>query len=297
MTLPIAFGWFGLAMTAIGFAFASVRGSRGALVCTVFVAVLFGVAVGPTRLLFVRYCLPVVPVLAAFAAVGLVEGVESWSRWIPARRRRGVLLAAGIMCAAVPPAIRLAEADVRLARPDTRTLAADWIRARAAPGETVVPLLGYASVYAVPAEGIAACGAVLPESLRAPLATLPPIRIADWEAWTPAVARGRVGWGAVARRGLEDYWNMPDITPAHGDYVALGQPLLSCGKPSVIRGLTPPDPTCFEEVARFAPGRPSCAAVYDLFDQFYLPFAGFAGIERPGPEVVVYRNRCGRARG
>jgi len=49
-------------------------------------------------------------------------------------------------------------------------------------------------------------------------------------------------------------------------------------------------------MVRFSPGTPSCGAVYDLFDQFYVPYAGFAGVGHPGPQMVVYRNRCKRSR-
>lgn len=294
-TLPIACGWFGLAMAMLGIALAFARRPVAASVCGLYFASFYFLAVGPTRTLFVRYCMPVMPVLAIFAAAGLVEGVERLGRWLPNRRGRAVVLAITVAAAALPPAVRLVEADRRLARPDTRTLAAEWLAAHASADATVVPLVGYSSIYAVPAEGIAACANALPPELRATVATLPPITFADWGQWTPAVARGRVGWGAVAERALLDYWNMPGVTQAEADYVTYGQPLLACGKPSFVRGLTPPDPTCFEEAARFSPGRPSCDAVYDLFDQFYLPYAGFAGVERPGPELVVYRNHCPRA--
>ena len=294
-TLPIACGWFGLAMAAVGMALAFLRRPVAASVCALYFVMLYGVAVGPTRTLFVRYCMPVLPVLAIFGAVGLVEGVDRLGRWVPSRRVRAVIFAGAVAAAVLPPAARLVRADVLLSRADTRTLAAEWIIAHAAPNETVVPMVGYSSIYAVPAEGIAACGGALPADLRRIVPTLPPITLAEWSRWTPAVERGRVAWGQVAERALEDYWNMPGVTPAAGDYVSYGQPLIACGKPSYVRGLTPPDPACFEEAARFSPGRPSCDAVYDLFDQFYLPYAGFDGIERPGPELVIYRNRCRRA--
>jgi hypothetical protein len=61
--------------------------------------------------------------------------------------------------------------------------------------------------------------------------------------------------------------------------------------------LQPPAPLCWEEMARFSPGTPLCSSVYDLFDQFYVPYAGFVGVERPGPQVTVYRNRCTRSPG
>lgn len=293
-TLPIACGWFGFAMALLGMPLALVRRPVAAALCTLYFACFFVLAVGPTRTLFVRYCMPVMPVLAILGAAGLVEAAERLGRWIPSESMRRLLLTAGIAAAVLPPALRLVQADVRLARADTRTLAAEWLRAHADVGAVVVPLIAYSSVYAVPAEGLTACANALPDALRAHPPTLAPIAFDDWPRWTPAVARGRVGWGAVAERALLDYWNMPGVEPTAGDWVTYGQPLLSCGKPAVVRGLTPPAAGCFAEVARFAPGRPSCEAVYDLFDQFYLPFAGFDGVERPGPEVVVYRNACKR---
>jgi len=238
--------------------------------------------------------MPLVPPIAALTAAGIVEGAAALSRWSPLRRRHAVLLVAALVAAVLPPARRLVEADRRLARADTRTQAAEWLRNQAGPDALMVPLVGYSSVYAIPAEGSAACRTALPSALDAPVTTMPPIHMAGWERWAPAVAQGRAGWGAVAERALTDYWNMPLVTPANGDYVAFGQPLLACGKPTFIGNVPRPDPSCFEEVVRFSPGRPSCDAVYDLFDQFYLPYAVFTGIERPGPEITIYRNRCGR---
>ena len=34
--------------------------------------------------------------------------------------------------------------------------------------------------------------------------------------------------------------------------------------------------------------------VYDLDDAFFLPLAGFAGVERPGPNLLVYVRRAAR---
>ena len=32
-------------------------------------------------------------------------------------------------------------------------------------------------------------------------------------------------------------------------------------------------------------------AVYDLADAFFLPVAGFGGVERPGPNIRIYRRK------
>jgi hypothetical protein len=46
---------------------------------------------------------------------------------------------------------------------------------------------------------------------------------------------------------------------------------------------------CRREVARFSPTGPGWAgSVFEAADAFYVPLAGFAGVERPGPDVTVW---------
>ena len=47
-----------------------------------------------------------------------------------------------------------------------------------------------------------------------------------------------------------------------------------------------------ERVAHFSPGvlRPTHGS-YDIFDAFYLPLGGYDGLERPGPDVEIWRLR------
>ena len=41
---------------------------------------------------------------------------------------------------------------------------------------------------------------------------------------------------------------------------------------------------------RFAAARDAAsAAVYDRMDAFYLPYAGFSGVARPGPSFTLFR--------
>jgi len=52
-------------------------------------------------------------------------------------------------------------------------------------------------------------------------------------------------------------------------------------------GQGPPPPVEDRPVlATFSPGR--SGAVYDPIDTFYLPIWGFAGVDRPGPSIVIY---------
>lgn len=286
VTLPIALGRAGMIAALVGIAFAFRYAPRAAATCAGVVLCVFGAAVGPIRLLFVRYCMPVMPVLVAFAAAGIVHLAALV-------RRRGerpavftALLTALSIIVAAEPALRLIRADRILSRPDTRDLAARWILAHGPPDATVGPEVAYTCVYAVPRTGLAACNAALPAAFRGAVPNLP----GDRSSWAAEIRRGRAGWGVIADEALNDYWNTPSLS-LKPDYLVRGIPILSCGKPAPTRGLDPLD-ACWEEAARFSPGTPACGAVYDLFDQFYLPYAGFDGVERPGPETVIYRNRC-----
>jgi hypothetical protein len=53
-----------------------------------------------------------------------------------------------------------------------------------------------------------------------------------------------------------------------------------------------PNPRCWEPVQAFSPGPDRCRAWFDPFDKFWVPTAGFAGVERPGPTIEIFRNRC-----
>jgi hypothetical protein len=287
VTLPLALGRAGLLAAVVGLAFAFRHRTRAAWICAAVLFFLFGVAVGPVRLLFVRYCMPVIPIFVALAAAGVVHTADWLARAFRHRAARQGVLTVLVLATAAEPALRLIRADELLSRPDTRELAARWILDNTTEGSTVGPESAYTCVYAIEGAALTACNAVLPPTLRGRVPNLPGHRL-DWAA---EIARGRSGWVTIADTALNSYWNAPSIT-LHPDFLTRGIPVLSCGKPGYMRGLEALSSQCWEQVARFTPGTPACAAVYDLFDQFYLPYANFDGIERPGPDTVIYRNRC-----
>jgi hypothetical protein len=153
-------------------------------------------------------------------------------------------------------------------------------------GATLVPEVAYTNVYGVEASLASACLAALPEALRTRTVIIPELL----DGWKPDTASGSAGWGAIADRALIAYWAANiDMNP---DYFARGFALLRCGERNPLQWLSPIPEHCLEQVAAFHPGGPGCDAVLDLFDQFFVPYAGFRDVERPGPEVVVYRYAC-----
>jgi hypothetical protein len=47
----------------------------------------------------------------------------------------------------------------------------------------------------------------------------------------------------------------------------------------------------YEVVKTFTAYRPQAGDVFDRQDAFYLPFSGFSGVDRPGPNLVVFKRK------
>lgn len=273
VTLPAAFGVAGLLAALAGLWLAARRDLRAALVLA-SAAVGFFALIAPIRLLFVRYASPLCPALAVGVGVVLAWSLQRFGR-----------AGAAVVCAVLlgPPLVRLVQLDLLLARPDTRDEASAYLIAHGGP---VVSQGAYAEhVHALEPGALAACSAVLPESLRRAVPVLP----ADTRDWGALVAAGRAGWPELANEAL---WRKigSHQDPLQARYVAQAVSLLECGRRGKPGSARPLDPRWFALEKTFSPGAPACGSYVDLFDSFFVPFSGFAGQERPGPEVLIFRN-------
>jgi hypothetical protein len=194
-----------------------------------------------------------------------------------------------LLCAALlgPPLVRLVQLDRLLARPDTRDEASEYLIAQGGP---VVSQGAYAEhVHALEPGALAACSAALPGPLRRAVPVLP----GDTRDWRALVAAGRAGWPELANEAL---WRKigSHQDPRQARHVAQATALLECGRRGKAGSARPLDPRCFALEKTFSPGAPACGSYVDLFDSFFVPFSDFAGQERPGPEVLIFRNDCFR---
>jgi hypothetical protein len=284
LTLPAAFGWPGFVLAPLGFLVAWRRTRWGAALlglCTL----LFFSEVAAVQTLFVRYASPTLPPLAVGLALVLSEV------WGKARRLSGGPTGYGpglVLCGLVlgMPALRIVSLDRLLSRADTREQAADWLLAQG-PAATVVPQGPYTQVHALQAAATPACQPVVPPGLFRPVPTLPGNNF-DWER---AVRQGPEQWTAISNEGLARYRPGMGLRAQDGAYVTQGRAVLECGRYGKLASVEALD-ACFTEVAVFSPGSPACGTSIDLFDSFFVPFDGFEGQVRPGPEIKVYKNRC-----
>lgn len=278
-TFPRGLGWPAFLAGLIGAGWALARHPRQAGVLLAF-PLLFYASTFTGRTLFLRYMLPVLPFLCLTAGWWIAHV----SQQKPQAWRWAIL---GGVFLAVAPFADVVETNRRLSRMDTRVEAATWLEEELAGEATTVfqtgarwgwlqlPLptdslnvLLTTAARARPVEGLErlrafslrSAEARVEESLRrgGGFSTSPYDPETGFESGAPPE------WIVLLRSPLEQYSLIPD------GLIALLEQEYEPAK--VIRTTIP--------------GREGW---YDQHDSFYLPFTGIRSVDRPGPDVTLYR--------
>jgi hypothetical protein len=289
--LPPSFGWLGYVLCLGGLASKIRRLPWVAAPLVTYVVASYVLLLGAVQIVFVRYASPIVPALAAAGGAFAVDLVERLCARIELPRIAAT--ASLVLVILTPPAARLAQFDRLLSRPDTRDLAREWLISRPA-GTTVLTEGGWGHVQAIEARHAMVCQQELPATL--------------WQK-TPilAVARqptpgglGERGWGAIAFGGShwflfgesEQREFLPDLhADAAPDFLAQARGPRSFGEQSGERNWGARDPACWHDAAHFTPGDLD-GPQWDNYDALFLPYIDFSTLQRPGPEIFIYENRC-----
>jgi 4-amino-4-deoxy-L-arabinose transferase-like glycosyltransferase len=211
---------------------------------------------GDSRLVFVRYMVPIVPFLCLGAAIFVVAAADrlaTKSAWRGRSLSRRWVVVALTAVVAAPSAWSVAKYDRLMARKDSRVIVADWIRANVPPGSSLWQS-GSHYGHAQPERGLR--------------------RYVHW-GYNREHGRFRVegGWAA----GLPDFIIVQESALPYSHVPPAVETLLRQSYELVL-------------VERAAdPQHPD--NVYDKQDAFYLPYAGFRRIVRPGPNLHVWKRR------
>ncbi|MCC6953504.1 MAG: hypothetical protein IT290_05255, partial [Deltaproteobacteria bacterium] len=147
--------------------------------CCLVIVVLMSIPLLRSKLLFFRYVLLFMPVLCAFAAVG----VDEMARRVPAAWRSSMLLG-GVAVCILDPAIRISRTGFLLSELDTRTEAKQWIEEHIPPNTPLgshstyyygKPQLAYG--YSFPDARLAECGSNPNECLEWVIIDEHPVRM------------------------------------------------------------------------------------------------------------------------
>jgi len=203
---------------------------------------------------FVRYMVPVVPFLCLTAAYAVWSVSERAARW--AGRVPAVCWALLLGALALWPSVRSVVAfDALLTKRDSRLVAADWMLENVPPGSDIYQT---GNPY----------GHVQLESSR-------PFRYRHWT------------WDGGSFRSTRPPWRR---TAAWPEWIVVQQsPLPYSHIPVEVARRLRTEYTLVHFVR--AVDATDTHNVYDLQDAFYLPFAGFVHVDRPGPNLFIYRRR------
>lgn len=285
-TLPLGLGWAPFGAFLAGLPVLAVRSPKTAAILLSF-PLAYYLSTGQGLTVFVRYMLPVVP-FACLSAAYLVSGLgRSLARRLGGRIREGAVIALPALLILLQPACDIARFDLLLARTDNRLLALDWLEKNLEKGATVFQV-----------------GAV--EWCDIQLLRLPHY----YDQVIPIyLARGGQGYLSILGRELESLksrtvWADPGFRSLEGgagfsfgpgrerglpDYIIdLEYPLvLYHHKPQAVADLLKES---YTPIKRFRALDPDARGNrFDQMDAFYLPFSGFKGVHRPGPNITIHR--------
>jgi hypothetical protein len=230
--------------------------------------------------LFVRYAIPLVPLLSVAAGTGVAQ---------LAQHRMAIVVAVSLALVA-PSALTAVQHDRLLTRQDTRELARQWIERRVPTGARIA-LTG--SSYGHPR--LHPTRSWLQgrwEDVRRLGETGRRLRLGlDLSGYPPDPAYDLVELRTVPHPGLRSVratQSLADLqTSGVGWLVTQSHPLaysaMSQGLARDLVSMTP--------VAEFSPAPPNVLgkAAFDPLDAYFLPYAGHQGMWRPGPHLRVYR--------
>lgn len=126
-------GWPMLVFAAVGMWISALWRRRGWAVVSAAFVFAYAASICTWAVHTDRYALPLLPVLAVFAAVGLSWSIE---RFVPARAR-AVAAVAGVVVMLLPMAPQV-QAHLERMKTDSRDIALEWIERNVPPGSLVV---------------------------------------------------------------------------------------------------------------------------------------------------------------
>jgi Dolichyl-phosphate-mannose-protein mannosyltransferase len=254
-SLRYGLGWPLLAASLGGILAVVVLDSRIGLLLLSFPIAYFLVA-GSIRNLFFRYALPLVPFLCLTAArlvTWLVDAILAKGKWQKPSVASAAVTAAVAGALVLPSAVSVVQFNRIASRTDNRVVVARWFDEHVPPGSSVL-MSGSSYGY------------------------VQFTRAKDYKAWV---------WDRQRLIFVTDLDRRPGV--GQPDWILLQESPLPSETQQAVTDFLKSGYAFVEYFPAFSASEPH---VFDLQDAFFIPFAGFHGVERPGPNYTLYkRNR------
>ena len=277
-----------LLLAVVGFPIVAKKQIRLAIIVFTFPVIYF-IVMSNAQAVFTRYMVPVIPFLCIAAAVATVLVVEKSTSRIQNSRFRVILLVIFINMVLAPSIVRVAQFDALISRTDTRLLALEWLTSN---------LTARSSIYQ---SGDRSVILQLPPTVDSLQSSIEELEVRGYNTSIEYRALQLIHEGQQ-RRHIEGFSQMSydESLSAFGtetsgvedlpDYIILFHSPLRFFEVNRA-GLDEIIFDSYEEVMAFTSTRTTqVKALYDQQDALYVPYAGFEGIESPGPNIYIYRN-------
>jgi 4-amino-4-deoxy-L-arabinose transferase-like glycosyltransferase len=244
----------------------------------------FYLAIGGSKTVFVRYILPIVPVFCLYAVFAL----SRLNDWLEGRVRKDGWHFAAMLLAALGVAGGSLSHSLHFnwlsSQADTRSLARDWLIARLRPGDGV---------------GIGKALSHVDLPLYYDKYFLTPVEDANSSPHEPGhfilPSRATVDRRPTERHefSLSTYHDVETLRRLNIRYVVVAQsPLKIYAAPDVeIEALRRNPQLQLAQSFLNAPpgGKEPPESAYDWEDAFYVPYSHFGELQRPGPNIFIFR--------
>ncbi|MBM3278360.1 MAG: glycosyltransferase family 39 protein [Candidatus Handelsmanbacteria bacterium] len=283
-TLPLGLGWPLLLAGLGGCVWLGWRRRPADLVLLGGILAYYAVA-GSGKVVFPRYMLPLVPLLCLSAAMGFEEVARRW---------RGLWVVL-VLAALLPGFLFSWQHSQLLTRRDTRLLAAEWIEAQV-PDRACIAMTG--SEYGHPQ--VRRTRIWMQERLedlrQAGQSVWYQERLLQMPGFPPTPAYYVVSLRPSAPMSLRSVWNHGSVdsllSRGVGWVITLEHPLLYSQVDAELARQLESQAVLMARFDPFLVGEHP-APMYDPADAYYVPLAGFAALERPGPLIKIYRLGAG----
>ncbi len=287
VSLFFGLGWSLLFASLAGILILAKTDLRKAMILFSF-SLVYYVLIGKAQAVFVRYMIPIIPVLCITAAIFTVDISDKLARFFskPHLKNMTTFLVAGLII--LPSTYNVIKFDALLAKKDNRLIAAEWIN-KNIPGDSSIYQFGDRAVKiqldptleslekqyeTLMAEGDSR-ETVEAKKLRVKIDCSRRENIRGYDQWMYHPASGEFTFNGDEKNGLPDY------------IIISKSPLVMYSK--IPEGITKPLKTSYSLKKSFEVIDVSNKEnLFDQQDAFYVPFIGFSDVQRPGPNIYIY---------
>jgi len=281
-SLPLGLGWSLFLASLLGFFILLKRDAKKGILLYSFPLAYYLLS-GKGYTVFLRYMIPLVPFLCISAAICVVEVSDALRRRLRLHGNVSALLLAVFII--LPSANSLLQFNRLIAKKDNRAIAAEWVSGNIPP---------HASIYLTgpiwrrhqthPALELLESKFGLTDSLKAASSSDSGLgALGEYDEWTYEEKSGKFLFDGRIMDSLPQY------------IILRESPLRAYDR--IPRGIA-------EVLNRYYSLRESFRAIdtndkrnwFDQQDAFYLPFAGFSNVQRPGPNIYIYERKDSPAR-